>query len=239
MKLRVDWCNYQAAKYACENWHYSKAMPAGASVKIGAWEDDKFIGCVIFSRGATPHIASPFGLQQTEVCELTRVALTNHSAPVSRILALGIRFLRKHCPCVKLVVSFADTEQNHHGGIYQATNWVYIGKHGEGERDGFKIHGKILHPKTVHSRGWRQSVQWLRQNIDPRASEVKAMGKHKYVYVLDETMRDTIQRLSKPYPKRPRAASVDSDAPCTQHGEGGANPTAALSNLEVCNAETE
>jgi hypothetical protein len=39
--LKVDFCSYEAAKYAVEHWHYSKTMPAGKTVKIGAWEDDK------------------------------------------------------------------------------------------------------------------------------------------------------------------------------------------------------
>lgn len=27
MNLRLDWRSYQATKYACENWHYSKSIP--------------------------------------------------------------------------------------------------------------------------------------------------------------------------------------------------------------------
>ena len=25
--LKLDWCSYQAAKWAVEHWHYSKTMP--------------------------------------------------------------------------------------------------------------------------------------------------------------------------------------------------------------------
>jgi len=44
VELKLDWCSYQAAKYAVENWHYSKCMPVGKLVKIGVWEDKKYIG---------------------------------------------------------------------------------------------------------------------------------------------------------------------------------------------------
>jgi hypothetical protein len=58
---------------------------------------------------------------------LTRIALTNHKAPVSRIMAITLRKLKKHAKGLKLVVSYADFNQGHHGGIYQATNWIYVG----------------------------------------------------------------------------------------------------------------
>ena len=46
--LRVDWCDYQAAKYAVMHWHYSKAMPAGRNVYLGVWESNRFVGAVLF-----------------------------------------------------------------------------------------------------------------------------------------------------------------------------------------------
>ena len=44
VELKLDWCSYEAAKYACEHWHYSKCMPVGKTVKIGVWENKKYIG---------------------------------------------------------------------------------------------------------------------------------------------------------------------------------------------------
>ncbi|MEM7738704.1 MAG: protein Mom, partial [Deinococcota bacterium] len=93
-KLKLAWCSYEAAKYACENWHYSQSVPAGKLVKVGVWEDGKFIGCIIFSRGANNNIGKPYQLKQTEICELTRVALTQHKTPVSKMLAIALRMLR-------------------------------------------------------------------------------------------------------------------------------------------------
>jgi len=64
MTLKVDFCSYDAALYACKHWHYSKVLPASKLVKIGAWEDDRFIGCIIFSRGASPNISKPYAVGQ-------------------------------------------------------------------------------------------------------------------------------------------------------------------------------
>lgn len=225
MSLRLDWCSHEAAKYAVEKWHYSRSIPAGKLVKVGAWEDERFIGCVIFSRGAAIHIGTPYGLKQTEVCELTRVALTEHATPTSRIIAIAIKMLRGACPGLRLIVSFADTEQGHHGGIYQAGGWVFVGSTAY---HAIFVKGKVRHPKTCHSlygsRG--QGIPWLREHVDPNAYRIEGMAKHKYLYPLDKAMREQIAPLAKPYPKR--AASIDSDAPGLQPGEGGAIPTATL-----------
>ena len=65
--LKIDWCDFKAAEYACKNWHYSKCMPAGKTVKVGAWENGKYIGCVIFSRGANVNLGTQFGLKQDRI----------------------------------------------------------------------------------------------------------------------------------------------------------------------------
>lgn len=199
--LKVDWATHEAAKYAVLNWHYSKRLPVFGTVKIGAWEDGKFIGVVIFSRGATPEIGSPYGLEQTEICELTRVALTKHETPVSRILSFAFKFLKENSPGLRMIVSFADMAQGHHGGIYQATNWIYVGL---SETHAYRVLGKVEHPKSLHSRYGRggQSIPWLRANVDPKAERIVAGSKHRYLMPLDKKMRKQILPLSKPYPKR-------------------------------------
>jgi len=218
MTLRLDWCSYEAAKYAVEHWHYSCAMPAGKLARLGVWEESQYVGCVLFGRGAAIHIASPFGLAQTQICELVRVALREHRARVSRILAIALRMIKKAQPGLRLIVSFADSEQGHHGGIYQANGWLYLG----GKRDrAYRLHGRMYHPKTLHSRyGFGgQSIPWLRANVDPHAEQVMMADKHKYVYPLDAAMRAQLLPLSKPYPRR---QPLESEGPSDQGGIEGA-----------------
>jgi len=54
VELKLDWCSHEAAKFACEHWHYSKTIPANRSNYIGIWEEGKYIGAVIFGLGASP-----------------------------------------------------------------------------------------------------------------------------------------------------------------------------------------
>ena len=92
-ELRIDWATPEAAKYACEKWHYSKCTPKSKVVRFGVWESGKFIGVVLFGSGACPWLGTAYGLNQTQVCELTRIALTNHKTPVSRIMAIILKKL--------------------------------------------------------------------------------------------------------------------------------------------------
>jgi hypothetical protein len=126
--LRLDWASHDAARWACEKWHYAGVLPTGKLVKVGVWEDDSFRGVVLFSRGASPHLGRQYDLDHTQLCELTRIALREHDAPVSRIVSVALRFLRRSNPGLRLVVSFADPSQDHVGGIYQAGNWVFTGQ---------------------------------------------------------------------------------------------------------------
>lgn len=223
-ELRIDWATHEAAKYACEHWHYSKRIPS-ASLKIGVWERNKFIGVVIFGRGAASEIGSPYNLPQTEICELVRIALNKHESPVTRIVSIALKFLVRKCPGVRMVVSFSDTAQNHHGGIYQGGGWVYVGG---SAYHAYLVKGKMIHPKTLHSLYGvgGQSVSWLRKHIDPKAERITTGIKHKYLMPLDAEMRKRIFPLSKPYPKR--AQGDTKDTPGNLPGEGGSTPTCAL-----------
>lgn len=226
-ELKIDWCTHEAAKYAVENWHYSKRMPKSKLAKFGVWEDKRFVGVVIFGVGATPEIAKPFGLKAIEVCELVRVALTKHKTQVSRIVSICLRKLRESMPGLRVVVSFADTSQGHHGGIYQAGNWVFAG-------DSFdtylKVNGVVQHRRTLGHMYGTSSLETIQRTIDKNAQKVKTLAKHKYLMPLDDQMRKQIEPLRKPYPKRVR--SVDSDTSGDQPEVGGANPTRTLSDSQ-------
>lgn len=207
-KLKIDWASFEAARYACENWHYSGVIPVGKLVKVGAWENKKFIGVVVFGRGANNNMLKPFGLNADEGCELVRIALKEHETPVSRIMSLAIKFLKKQSPNLKLIVSYADADQNHHGGIYQATNWIYDGLKNQNTMGAFIIHGKKVHPKSVHSKGVKQSLESVRKQLDPKATIHYTKGKHRYLMPLNKEMYNELKHLSKPYPKRGKQAMV-------------------------------
>ena len=229
--LRIDWATHEAAKYAVENWHYSAVLPVPPLVKVGAWEAGKFIGVVIFSRGANNNLLKPFGLLQTQGCELTRVALTKHSVQVSRIMRLALQFLKRNAPELQLVVSFADPSEGHHGGIYQAGNWIYTGRQPATIEyiapDGKQWHGRMV------SKDGKKKVQGKYRKVwrIDQCTPVEKQGKHRYLYPLDEAMKRKIEPLRKPYPKRAGSSLAEhSDS----IGEvGGSIPTPALNVIPL------
>jgi hypothetical protein len=198
LALKLDWCSFQAAKYAVENWHYSQSMPAGKLTKIGVWEHGKFIGCVLFGRGANHTLGKPYGLTQLECCELVRIALTKHDAPVTQIVSIAIKMLRKFSPGLKLIVSFADTAQDHHGGIYQGGNWIYIGQTTPAAEylvNGNRMHGRTMRNTYVTHVG-KDFIQ-----------VVKGSPKHRYAMPLDQSTKERVTKLSQSYPKRSKQAT--------------------------------
>lgn len=219
--LKIDWATYEAAKYACENWHYSKCTPKFKQVWVGVWENERFIGVVSFGRSSTPYLGDAYGLLTTECCELTRVALRKHSNQVSRIIAIAIRFLKQQSPGMRLIVSLADGMQGHHGGIYQAGNWIYVGR-------------SSINKQYFFRDKWRNDsslMRYLQQNPKERKTLKSRTipGKHKYLMPLDNEMRKRILPLVRPYPKR--ASSETIDTPGIHPGEGGETPTDALHSM--------
>lgn len=204
--LKIDFATHKAAKFACENWHYSKCVPVGKLVKIGVWEYEKFVGVVLFGRGATPNLGKPYGMDQTECVELVRIAMREHDTPVSKVVSVSLKFLKKTNQKIRLVVSFADQSQGHHGGIYQAGNWIYAGQGSPAKF--YMINEKLTHPRSIGAKGLTQNIDGARK-LDKSAYVVDVPGKHRYLMPLDKKTRRKISILSNPYPKRAKQAMVD------------------------------
>lgn len=218
--LVVDGCSHAAARHAVMTWHYSRTMPSGKLVSLGAWEDGRFVGAVIFGRGATPKLGSPYGLHQGEVCELVRVALDVHETPTSQVVASAIRWLHRENPGLRLIVSFADVGQGHIGTLYQAGNWLYLGSV---EKAYYRVLGEHVHPRTLHARYGigGQSIPWLHEHIDPEACEVPMPPKHRYVMPLDRAMRRRLARIALPFP---RGSGLDGELSGDQLEGPGSTP---------------
>lgn len=207
MTLVVAPCSHEAVKWAVEHWHYSQSVPVGKLVCYGVWETGQFRGSIVFGRGASNGLGAAYTLDQVECCELVRIALRSHESYVSEMVAAALRLLKAQNPGLRLVVSFADPEQGHHGGVYQAGNWRYLGKTGIPDEYivcGNRIHGRSARAKRT-SAGQKGSAHpnvlaWLRDSVDPDARQIWGTSKHRYVWPLDRRMRKQIAPLALPYP---------------------------------------
>lgn len=222
--LKLGWCTHEAAKYAVLKWHYSRRMPKFKQVYLGVREDGKFIGCVIFGRSSTPYLGDKYRLKTTECAELTRVALMRgHRTPVSRIVSIALRLLKKKAPGLRLIVSYADANVGHAGGIYQAGNWIYVGPS-----------AKLT---QYFWRGdWRNDTSIMREfqknpALKKACPKRSLLAKFKYLFPLDDEMRKAVEPLARPYPKKKeiqRGGSETGDTSGFHPEEGGAKPTPPL-----------
>ena len=161
----------------------------------------------------------------TECAELCHVALAKHESPVSRILAIAVKMLKREMPGIRLVVSYADLNQGHEGKIYQANNWLFVGE--TGHEAGITLNGKLTHRRTINSKYGTSTIEWLQKHVDPNTSRREGKPKYKYLLPLDDEMAERIKLVSKPYPQK-CATSKENVAPGHHPGEGGVNPTVAL-----------
>jgi hypothetical protein len=205
VSLVVAPCSHDAAKYAVLNWHYSKTLPVGKSYKCGVWEDGNFVGAVLYGWGANHNLSKPYGLDMTECVELVRVAMRAHTSFVSQVVAQSLRLLKRDNPLLRLVVSFADPYQKHHGGIYQAGNWIYAGS--SGSKTEWMLNGKMLNRRAYTGENFGSPKMKLPDGSVP----IEVPGKHRYLYPLDRAMRRQVQRLALPYPSADEGSTVSRD----------------------------
>jgi hypothetical protein len=201
--LFLAFCDHREAKAACIRWHYSGKMPVGKTVKIGVWEDGKFIGVLVFTSGScgVGYIGRGLGIRGTYVCELQRVALGKHQAPVSRIIAIGIRIIRKMFPRMRLIVSYADPAEGHHGGIYQAGGWLYVGQTAAAPMWKDR-RGRLRHDRSCTPTGWsKHKGRMSRCAKQSECERVERPPKYRYFYPLDEEIREKVAPRVVPYPK--------------------------------------
>lgn len=223
--FKVDFCDYKTALFACKNFHYSKSMPASKTIKIGIWENEKFVGCIIFAWGANPNLCKKYNLLQTEICELCRVAMRSHKNTVTKYIAIAIKLLKRQSPGIKLIVSFADPEQGHIGKIYQAGNWIYSGTMG------YNPDEYIYKGKRYHGRAFR-SIHGSHKNfIDDGLVIIKGSNKYRYLYPLTKQMNQYCDKIKQPYPKCDN--SITANAASDQLVEDGQHDLVAQNSLPL------
>lgn len=205
--MRLEKASGAAIRYACTRFHYSKSVPQirlGYSVFNDAGE---WCGVVLFSNGANKHIASEFGLVQGQVVELVRMALNGKQATTSQVLGMALKQLKKDAHAVRVVVSYADRNQDHIGTIYQATNFYYIGEYAK-ER-GIMLNGVLKHRRSINKKYGKSGIEWIKHNLDKDAEVIIGQPKIKYVYPMHKSMVQKLKSMSKPYPKKTTELSIN------------------------------
>lgn len=180
--------------------HYSRRMPSAITLVyglVGYAPRRTAYACVVFSHATGRH-------EDVPLWELTRlVRLPDYEGSLTKLVGKALGHVRKE-RLVNLVVSFADMEEGHHGGIYQACSWIYDGMADE-RLDGFNINGVFTPARTCNAQYGTSSEEGLRKKL--KGAEVVPhydRGKHRYWKALSKEGMQLALSLgfrSRPYPK--------------------------------------
>jgi hypothetical protein len=143
-------------------YHYSKSMPDSTRFVYAGYLGDKLAGIVVFGMGSNDKQYQYLipDIKRGEYLELTRLWSpdTMPKNTESKLISQAIKLLPKE---IKLLISFADSGQNHTGYIYQALSWYFTGKTTVSksliDANGVKRHSKSInmvrlrHPEYTNS----------------------------------------------------------------------------------------
>lgn len=195
------------AEQLVKEFHYSHRIPSNVQMVMTAHLDGGLFGnrgpiagCVFYSIPPTRW--------SVPVLELSRlVRHPERSFQLSQLIAASTRAIRSK-GLADLLVSFADRQQSHHGGIYQASGWKYDGCRAPSV-EGIIVDGEFIPGRSANSRFGTRSVSKLGA-MGIIAADKKDEGKHLYwkpLTVAGTKQAETIGLKSTPYPK-PKAQAT-------------------------------
>lgn len=180
---------YREAIYFLLPRHYSGRKPS-ITFSFGYFEDNVLKAVCTFGKPASNSLCiGVCGKEYSEkVFELNRLCVDGViKIQLSKFVSFCINELKMHD---LILVSYADTQMNHNGYIYQATNWLYTGMT-KARTDKYVEGGK-------HSRHYDNEKQ--------NGLRKYRSAKHRYVYfATNKTTRKLyLSKLNykiEPYPK--------------------------------------
>ena len=182
-------------------YHYSKRIPGSVQLCLTLHEDGGLFG----DSGpavAAIYYSSPPTRWSEPVLELSRLVRTDDcKVSLSGLISWSVKWVRKS-KRTDLLVSFADSTQGHHGGVYQAASWNYHGQR-DSAMDGVIVNGVFVPGRTAVARfGTRSPTRLAERGITAEAHYDE--GKHLYWKALDKNGERKAERLGlakNPYPK--------------------------------------
>ena len=195
----VGWSNQMQSEYevvqipysATKDWilniHYAKRMPS-ISFAYGLYHYDEMVGMVSYGTPASPSLCKGICGEEHKhnVIELNRLVLKdNLPNQASFLVSRSLKLL----PKPRVVVSYADTAQDHAGIIYQACNFLFTGT--------TKARTDIAGKDGRHSR----------HHLGDRQNRINRSAKHRYVYFIGskkdkKTLRNALRyTIEDTYPK--------------------------------------
>ena len=219
----MDFVVKSIQSYETYDWlkhkHYARRIPP-IEFAFGLFDKNNVLNGVITYGTPVSSTLREILDNQFKIYELNRLCV-NDGLP-KNTLSFFVAQSFKILPKPICLVSYADSSQNHHGYIYQATNWIYTGLSIPFKE--WKIKGlEFMHHTTVHdlSRGQENRLKWLKNKFGENLIEVERPRKHRYFYFLGskqdiKKMKELFPYKSEPYPKGENKRYDSSHIPTVQ-----------------------
>jgi len=176
------------------NIHYAERIP-NICHSFGLFDKQKgeIVGVVTF--GLPPAPTEQLKWKEFNFLELNRLCLLKRLE--KNVLSFFVSKSLSLLPKDSVIISYADIDHNHHGYIYQATNWIYTGIGAIGVKSYVMKNGQTRHSRHEHLIDHNKVVEVK-----------KSIGKHRYFYFLGDRRRKRyfLKKLQEryeilPYPK--------------------------------------
>jgi hypothetical protein len=160
-------------------YHYSKRLPSNVQF-VGTWHDPGGLFGDFGDAIAACYFSIPPTRWKEEVWELSRLVRRDDAQiSLTGLISDCCHWIKKK-GLIDLLVSFADSTQGHHGGIYQASSWNYAGKR-EPNCDGLIIDGIFRPGRSCNSIYGTRSLKRLKA-LRPTMQIEEHFDKGKFLY---------------------------------------------------------
>ena len=185
------------------NIHYAKRVPL-IRYSFGLFINNILKGVITYGNPPSQNVCKCVcgDSYKQEVLELNRLVLIeNKKNYASFLVGNSLKLL----PKPSIVVSYADINYNHHGYIYQATNFIYTGK-AKGREKFIDKNGKDINERTLSSKYQKLKISRSDYMKLHNITLTKQLPKYRYVYIVGNKKQKK-ERLKNfklkilPYPK--------------------------------------
>ena len=204
-------------EYFILNIHYAKRMPPISyaygliDINGGVLGNGELVGIITYGFPFSSSLRSGIAgsMYEKRVLELNRLCLLNNKKNEASMLVGGSL---KLLPNDSIVVSFADTEQNHYGYVYQATNFLYTGL--SAKRSDYIMRGKEhMHHQNIldEFRGSKTRTKDMLNKYGDLMYIKERSRKHRYIIFVGNKRFKKMARKSLKYEIKPYPKKVDND----------------------------
>jgi len=204
-----------------QKYHYSKILPRLTKYYLGLFEDNNLVGVITLGWGTQPkqtikklfynhpEISTKDYFEIGKMCFLPEKNGDNFGSLAMKEL---ISWSKKNLPSVKFIYTMADGIMGKCGYVYQASNFIYLGKF---KTDVYmdKLTGEKIHPRSAKQLckenaifSNKTKVFWLEHEFCKIKGIRRIRGlMFRYIYPLDKKSRKIInsytEYTSTVYPK--------------------------------------